>query len=174
MLEHFHRCQYLKRHFQIHFHYLAYFYIFKFYLPNADSSSNLIIYELNDDDSINDNYKYNLTYLGNNYWQGSLRYLSDFYIQDTSTLTNKAPTYNPPGGDYYTNIMVTIKALPHSTIYYTIDGSNPTIDSNLFILLLTFTDLLTYNLPFKLVSFCTNNREFNEISFKLVKIIKLL
>ena len=111
-------------------------YAFKFRLSNADISSNLVVYKLNDDKTVNYSISYKMNYIGDNQWTTQLRYLSNYYIIDLSLFSyNQLPTFDPIPGTYYTSstIDVTIKSLLSSTIYYTLDGTNPTIYSTVFI-----------------------------------------
>ena len=105
---------------------------FVFNLPNADPNTSLLIYELNDDGTTNPNYQYLMTYIGNNNWSASFRYLSDFYIQDLKTIENLPPTFSPKTGSFQGIVTVTISALPNSVIYYTLDGTQPSIDTILY------------------------------------------
>jgi hypothetical protein len=107
---------------------------FTFKLENADISAILFTYELNDDSTINYSVPYPLTYIGDSYWLTYLKYLSDFIVQDSTVLINDPPTFDPPGNTYYIESMleITINASPESTIYYTLDGSNPTINSQVY------------------------------------------
>ena len=115
-------------------HDLGDLYPFKFKLENADPSAILFTYELNDDGSINYSEPYQLIYVGNYFWTTSLRFLSDYYVQDTSVLTNELPMFNPPSDIYYVDSLleVSIEALPNSLIFYTLDGSDPTINSLIY------------------------------------------
>jgi len=108
---------------------------FTFKLENADPSSTLFTYELNDDGSINYSVPYKLTYIGGGYWTTYLKYLSDFYVQNINVLVNKSPTFAPNPDIYYVEsvLEVFINALPNSIIYYTLDGSNPTINSLIYL-----------------------------------------
>jgi hypothetical protein len=74
-------------------HDLGSYYPFIFNLPNANPYTKLILYELNDDNTINQNYQYGLTYISNNNWVTNIRYFSDFYVQDANTITNTPPTF---------------------------------------------------------------------------------
>jgi hypothetical protein len=116
-------------------------YPFTFQLPNADPSANLFTYELNDDGTVNYSVGYKLVYVGGGYWTGLLTYLSDFYIQDLLALANKPPTFDPPAGTYYASgtIDIYINALPNSIVFYTVDGTTPTVNS------------LTYNGPISII-----------------------
>ena len=105
---------------------------FIFNLPNANPTTNLIIYELNDDETTNINYTYNMIYQGNNNWLTSFRYLSDFYIQDTKTIINNPPVFLIKSGIYQGYVNVKISALPNSVVYYSLNGLDPTIDSFLY------------------------------------------
>jgi hypothetical protein len=107
---------------------------FTFKLENADPSAILFSYEINDNGTVNYSVPYPLTYIGGNYWTTYLKYLSDFYIQDITTLVNKAPTFEPTPDIYYVEsiLEVIINTLPNSIIYYTIDGSNPTVNSLIY------------------------------------------
>lgn len=118
---------------------------FTFKLENADPSATLFTYELNDDGTVNYSVPYPLTYIGNSYWTAYLKYLSDFYIQDITALVNQPPTFGPNPDIYYVEsvLNVIINALPNSIIYYTIDGTDPTINS------------LIYTEPIKLSSSAT-------------------
>ena len=125
---------------------------FTFELPNADPTTELIISELNDNNSINPKYQYYMTYIGNNLWLANLRYLSDFYVQDANTKNNTPPTISPTnnfGNLFYGSINVTITALPGSTIYYTLNNTDPTVDSNLY----TVPFLITEKCKVKAISF---------------------
>jgi len=118
---------------------------FTFKLENADPSATLFTYELNDDGTVNYSVPYPLTYIGNGYWTAFLKYLSDFYIQDITALVNQPPTFGPNPDIYYVEsvLNVIINALPNSIIYYTVDGTDPTINS------------LIYTEPIKLSSSAT-------------------
>ncbi len=105
---------------------------FYFNLPNSDASDSLIISELNDDGTVNPKYIYDLVWVQGTLWQTQLRYLSDFYIQNTNILTNNPPTFNLPSGTYFSILQIIISALPTSKIYYTLNGTTPTIDSILY------------------------------------------
>ena len=105
---------------------------FYFNLPNSDISDSLTISELNDDGTVNPKYIYDLVWVQGIQWQARLRYLSDFYIQNTNVLTNNPPTFNLPSGTYFSILQIIISALPTSKIYYTLNGTTPTIDSILY------------------------------------------
>jgi hypothetical protein len=107
---------------------------FTFKLENADPSATLFTYELNDDGTINYSIPYQLSYIGGGYWITYLKYLSDFYVQNINALINQPPTFAPNPDIYYVEsiLEVYINALPNSKIYYTLDGSNPTINSLLY------------------------------------------
>jgi len=109
-------------------------YPFTFQLDNADTSATLFTYELNDDGTVNYSVGYELVFAGGNSWTAYLKYLSDFIVQDVTALPNTDPTFDPTPGEYKTStfILVNINALPNSKIYYTIDGSIPTINSPIY------------------------------------------
>jgi hypothetical protein len=108
---------------------------FTFKLENADPSATLFTYELNDDGTINYSIPYELKYIGDGYWRTYLKYLSDFYIQDITVLVNTPPTISPNSNIYYIDsvLEVIINALPNSIIYYTLDGTDPNINSLIYI-----------------------------------------
>jgi photosystem II stability/assembly factor-like uncharacterized protein/uncharacterized protein YjbI with pentapeptide repeats len=110
-------------------------YPFIFQLSNANPKAKLVAYELNDDTSINYSEPYKLTYLNGNNWLVSLIYLSDFHIVDLSAMKNTPPKFYPLPGTIYSfkPVKITLTALPHSIIYYTLDGSIPTINSLIFL-----------------------------------------
>jgi len=116
-------------------------YPFIFQLENADPSANLFSYEINDDGSVNYSVGYKLSYLGGKSYAAYLTYLSDFYIQNISVLVNTPPVFIPPSGSYDTSapLLVNITALPNSIIYYTIDGSDPSFTSPIYISPLQFS-----------------------------------
>ena len=108
-------------------------YPFTFILDNADPSNNIITYKINDDGSLNNKVFYKLNYIGNNYWTTNLQYSGNYYIQDLNVLENK-PIIEPLSNTFYisSTLKVTINSLPNSIIYYTIDGSIPTIHSQIY------------------------------------------
>ena len=125
---------------------------FTFELPNADPTTELIIYELNDDNTINPKYQYYMTYIGNKLWSANFKYLSDFYVQDVKTKKNTPPTISPTnnyGNLFYGSLNVTITALSSSSIYYTLDDTDPTVDSYLY----TVPFLITESCKVKAISF---------------------
>jgi photosystem II stability/assembly factor-like uncharacterized protein len=105
---------------------------FIFTLPNADPSNNLILYELNDNGTVKYSQPLKVYYIGNNNWTSTVRYLSEFYIQDQNTLNNTPPVFSKNSGNYFSNIIIYIKAKPKSIIYYTLDGTPPTINSSVY------------------------------------------
>jgi len=136
-------------------HDLGTFIPFTFELPNADPNTELILYELNDDDTINPKYQYNMIYIGNKLWTSNIRYLSDFFVQDINTKINTPPTILPitnVGNIFYYKVNISITGLPNSTIYYTLDGSEPTIDSELY----TVPFLIKQSCTIKAISFTPN------------------
>jgi len=139
---------------------------FVFNLPNADTTTNLLIYELNDDGTTNPNYQYLMTYIGNNNWTASFRYLSDFYIQDLKTIENPPPTFSPKTGSFKGIITVTISALPNSIIYYSLDGTQPSIDTQLY----TKPFVIKNTLTVKAIAFTPGRRQssISEISYTIV------
>jgi hypothetical protein len=124
---------------------------FTFILPNAKNDSELILYELNDDNTINPKYQYVVTYLYDNVWTSTIRYLSDFYVQDNKTNPNIPPIISPTNinNKFFGSINVTITGLPNSVIYYTTDNSVPSIDSNLY----TNTFLIKNSCTIKAISY---------------------
>ena len=116
-------------------HYLGESYPFVFNLDNVDPSANLFAYELNDNDTINYDVAYPLIYSGGNSFTAYLIYLSDYTVQNITILPNSPPTFDPPAGTYYTSSYIQvsiISALPNSIIYYSLNGSQPTISGLIY------------------------------------------
>ena len=124
-------------------HDLNNYYDFNFILQNADPSGNLVAYEYNDDGTVNYTTPYKLSYIDNKQWTTKLRFLSDFNIQDLAAVYNTPPSFNPRPGTYYHPFDITIEALPNSIIYYTMDGTEPTLNSQIYSTPLHLTDNIT-------------------------------
>jgi hypothetical protein len=92
-----------------------------------------MLYQLNDDNTINTKLGYKLTYLGNNIYQTYINYIFDFIVQDINSDINLIFNYN--SGIYYTstpiNLIISSNSLNY-IIYYTLDGTTPTINSNIY------------------------------------------
>lgn len=52
--------------------------------------------------------------------------------EDGGVVTIPAPTFSPAGGTFYSPVNVTISAATGATIYYTIDGNDPTTSSSVY------------------------------------------
>lgn len=56
-----------------------------------------------------------------------------FVVGGTGTMTCATPTFNPEGGTYYEEQSVSLSCnTPEATIYYTVDGSDPTTSSTVY------------------------------------------
>ena len=107
-----------------------------------------------------------MTYIGNNNWSATFRYLSDFYIQDLKTIENSPPTFSPKTGSFKGMVTVTISALPNSVIYYSLDGKQPSIDTILY----TKPFVIKNTLTVKALAFTPGHTQssISEISYTIV------
>jgi hypothetical protein len=111
---------------------------FNFYLPNADPNVSLIMYEENDDGTLNYSIGYKMIFVGNGYWSTNLQYLS-VYAPIAVLLPPYFSLVISPNSSiqYFNQITVTINFsptidnIPH-TIYYTLDSSIPDNTSSVY------------------------------------------
>jgi hypothetical protein len=129
------------------------------------NSNNLILYQLNDDNTINTNLGYALTYLGNNIYQTYINYIFDFIIKDLNADINLIFNFN--SGVYYTTsyILLTIKSsILDSAIYYTLDNN---ITTNLYSIPIKLSSGYIYNISaYQIIS----NKIKSPIFYKLYDI----
>ena len=117
--------------------------IMSMYIPFAGKDDEQIIQQLNEfhNTSINEKphlYNWFDSIQGIRFYFRSLQngYLANVHVSSTRHIPKvtapEAPIISPLAGTYFDSVEISLSAIPGADIYYTLDGTKPTLESNIY------------------------------------------